>query len=115
MKKIEMAMQVLENYVHYQNIINYDRENDKRESEDLSCLTAINILAVGLGWKITPFGKDINGKWFFLGAVITAKRKNIGLWALRYSTFSLHDFKEEFKADALKRFDEIEFMFDNAE
>lgn len=113
MKKIEMVKQVLENYVHYQSSINWDRENRRRDSNDLSALSAINVLADNFGWKIIPMGKQIGANWFFTGAVIKAEGKCLGLWALRYTTDDLYDFRNEFKQKALDLYPDVLFLYDD--
>lgn len=113
MKKIEMAKQVLENYVHYQSSLNWDLENNRRYDGDLSALCAIGVLAENLGWKITPMRKQIGSKWFFTGAIIKAEGKHLGLWALRYAENDLYDFEDGFKEGAQIMFPDVEFLFDD--
>jgi hypothetical protein len=113
MKKIEMVKQVLENYVHYQSSINLCRENNRRDDTDLSAMTAIMVLADNFGWKITPMGVEIGAKFFFTGAVIKAEGKCFGLWALRYSSDDLYDFKDIFKTRALNHYPDVVFLYDD--
>lgn len=113
MKKIEMVKQVLENYVHYQSSINWSRENNRRDDNDLSAMTAIKVLADDFGWNITPMGVEIGAKFFFTGAVIKAEGKCLGLWALRCSTDNLYDFKNTFKTRALNNYPDVVFLYDD--
>lgn len=111
MKKADMAKELLKNYVHHLNSLNYDHEYNKSDTQDVASLTAVSMVATDMECDITSIGGEINGKWFFMGAVLTFESKKYGLWALRYNASDMWDFEKGFKQEALKRFPDIEFLF----